>query len=384
LQNVFHRISCARINRRNRRNRPCMETNRPIDTRRGPAATPAALPPRAPPTSDLRLHPRPAYIMMVQQQGLLRTALLLVLSVANSTLLLLPAGCSAAHGGNMHLRQIRSSSISEGSWARNLADIVRRRWSRVGAKVEQQGGGMPPAGLHHRLSAPVPPCPPELADVVSQSGLLSIQLFADVCGNVTLVGAQALQPDAACMAQAAINASRLCGGTIFFPPSARGYSFARTVFIDGPGVAIAGAEKVGDGAEQFAVAPQAAISGARAISECVHQLSLCLGRDLFHCAFCLADVAIRRKIGPRDGPAFCVGCAGLPPSAAAGVSFSDLMIEGKGAAIVIKNSNCVRMRNVAATALNDVDGVNTTTAGCAGCNVRLGSFNAAVIVENSL
>jgi hypothetical protein len=27
LQNVFHRISCARINRRNRRNRPCMETN---------------------------------------------------------------------------------------------------------------------------------------------------------------------------------------------------------------------------------------------------------------------------------------------------------------------------------------------------------------------
>jgi hypothetical protein len=26
LQNVFHRISCARINRRNRRNRPCMET----------------------------------------------------------------------------------------------------------------------------------------------------------------------------------------------------------------------------------------------------------------------------------------------------------------------------------------------------------------------
>ena len=28
LQNVFHRISCARINRRNRRNRPCMETNR--------------------------------------------------------------------------------------------------------------------------------------------------------------------------------------------------------------------------------------------------------------------------------------------------------------------------------------------------------------------
>jgi hypothetical protein len=26
LQNVFHRISCARINRRNRRNGPCMET----------------------------------------------------------------------------------------------------------------------------------------------------------------------------------------------------------------------------------------------------------------------------------------------------------------------------------------------------------------------
>ena len=45
------------------------------------------------------------------------------------------------------------------------------------------------------------------------------------------------------------------------------------------------------------------------------------------------------------------------------VSFADLMIEATGAAIVIKRSNCVRMRNVAAQALNDVDGVNTTKAG---------------------
>jgi hypothetical protein len=134
---------------------------------------------------------------------------------------------------------------------------------------------------------------------------------------------------------------------VFFPPT-RGYGFIRTVFIDGPGAAIVGAEKVGDGAEQFAVAPQAAISG------------------------------------PSDGPAFCVGCSGFPPSAAAGVSFSDLMIEGVGSAIFIKNSNCVRMRNVAAQALNDVDDVNTTDAGCDGCNVRLGSWNAAVVVENSL
>jgi hypothetical protein len=43
LQNVFHRISCARINRRNRRNRPCMETNRHscMADRREAAAAPA-------------------------------------------------------------------------------------------------------------------------------------------------------------------------------------------------------------------------------------------------------------------------------------------------------------------------------------------------------
>ena len=108
-------------------------------------------------------------------------------------------------------------------------------------------------------------------------------------------------------------------------------------------------EQEGDGAEQFAVAPQASISG------------------------------------PADGPAFCVGCSrNAAGFAAAGVSFADLMIEASGVAVVIRNSNCVRMRNVAAQALNDVDGVNTTKSGCNGCNVKLGSWNAAVVVENSL
>jgi hypothetical protein len=71
LQNVFHRISCARINRRNRRNRPCMaETNRPIGTLRLSLSCWAA--PRAPagvaawgwPTALLNLLLRPTRCYM--------------------------------------------------------------------------------------------------------------------------------------------------------------------------------------------------------------------------------------------------------------------------------------------------------------------------------
>jgi hypothetical protein len=56
LQNVFHRISCARINRRNRRNRPCMETSQQSTLLRRSAAwcgrTLTAAAPAAPPQHD--------------------------------------------------------------------------------------------------------------------------------------------------------------------------------------------------------------------------------------------------------------------------------------------------------------------------------------------
>ena len=53
-------------------------------------------------------------------------------------------------------------------------------------------------------------------------------------------------PDDACMAQAAVNASLLCGASVFFPPS-DSYSFVRPVFIEGPGVSIIGSERLGGG-----------------------------------------------------------------------------------------------------------------------------------------
>jgi hypothetical protein len=193
--------------------------------------------------------------------------------------------------------------------------------------------------------APASACPLLLAAALEPAGLLSINLFAEQCGNVTAGGNTI--PDHACMAQAAINATKLCGGSVFFPPAV-GYQFVRTVFISQAGPSIVGSEHRGDGADQFAVAPQAVISG------------------------------------PADGPAFCVGCGGVVGGfAAAGVSFTDLQINGNGLAVHILHSNCVRFKNVAARALKDMDNVNTTKAGCVGCNVVLNSTNAAIVVENS-
>ena len=117
---------------------------------------------------------------------------------------------ASAHGGV-------SNSISEASWREQLGRLATR------ASTMQAD-----------------PCPPHLSEAVSHSGLLSVQLFAEQCGNVTRGGSDG--PDDACMAQAAVNASKLCGGAVFFPPT-RGYGFIRTVFIDGPGAAIVGAEK---------------------------------------------------------------------------------------------------------------------------------------------
>lgn len=191
---------------------------------------------------------------------------------------------------------IHHPPISEAEWQRRLA-----RTARVGTS---------------------PACPPELAAAVAASGLLSIELFALSCGNVTIGGNTI--PDAACMTEAAINASILCGGSVFLPPS-KGWTFARTVFINDRGPSIVGAESIGGGAAQFAVPPQARIRG------------------------------------PVAGPAFCVGCKQLTGGFGAQfVSFENLQIAGYGSAVWVNHSAEVRFKNVAATAQNDYDGVNTT------------------------
>jgi hypothetical protein len=220
--------------------------------------------------------------------------------------------------------------LSDASWRQRRAVLALHTSTAAAAAATAQGAAA---------------CPPELAIAVAPSGLLSVELFAAQCGNVTYGGTS--QPDYACMAQAAVDASVVCGASVFFPP-AKSYQFVRTVYISGLGPSIVGAESVGDGAEQFAVPPQAVLSG------------------------------------PPDGPIFCVGCREVTGGFAAQmVSFDNLRLEGKGVAVLINHTAEVRFRNVAAQALNDVDGVNTTKAGCDGCNVRLGSRNAAIVIENS-
>ena len=102
--------------------------------------------------------------------------------------------------------------------------------------------------------------------------------------------------------------------------------------------------------------------------------------------FSVAPQALISGPGPGGGPAFCVGCRPCPGKGAAcaeAVSFENLQINGQGSAFVIRDVASLRMRNVNAMALRDTDNVNTSQAGCDGCNRVMGSWNAAVVVENS-
>ena len=75
-----------------------------------------------------------------------------------------------------------------------------------------------------RRAAP-PPCPnPEWAEAAQPAGLLSVKLFG-AQGNRTHDDAPAVR--------AAINASALCGGCVYFPPGE--YFFGSTVVIKGHG-----------------------------------------------------------------------------------------------------------------------------------------------------
>ena len=56
---------------------------------------------------------------------------------------------------------------------------------------------------------------------------------------------------------------------------------------------------------------------------------------------------------------------------------------GKEGGIWILNSAIVRLVNVAVSASVRSDSVNTSAQPCHGCNVMLGSLNAALVVDNS-
>ena len=140
----------------------------------------------------------------------------------------------------------------------------------------------------------------------------------------------------------AINASRMCGGCVFFPPGQ--YQFHTTVEIGG------GCFKGGG----FSV-PQGGVDGNSQPQVNIY--------------------------GPNPGgPAIAIIDAG------SGVMMQDLTFWGGTTAIYIGNSAGIRFVNVGAGAGADGDGVNTTAAGCnaTGCNVVLGSMSAAMVVENSV
>eukprot|EP01051_Picozoa_sp_SAG22_P002183 SAG22_NODE_96_length_20771_cov_33.186018_7_plen_66_part_00 len=62
------------------------------------------------------------------------------------------------------------------------------------------------------------------------------------------------------------------------------------------------------------------------------------------------------------------------------------MVVGKTAAVAISGGALIRIVNCAFHAqvvpISGPDAVNTSAAGCVGCNVVLGSNNTALLVEN--
>ena len=56
---------------------------------------------------------------------------------------------------------------------------------------------------------------------------------------------------------------------------------------------------------------------------------------------------------------------------------------GRGSAVVVHTASVVQFDHVAFIATHDVEGVDTSPAGCSGCNVILGSRNAPLVIVNS-
>ena len=214
--------------------------------------------------------------------------------------------------------------------------------------TESDSGVLPPGptararrlsltSVEHFLRPPPPPpaeeCQMEWNRTLLAAGALSVLDFVQPTDGT----------DAAQAVRRAINASRACrGGTVLFPARRGGYSFASTVAIE----RLAGLQLRGSGGDvaEFTVPPQ---------------------------------VEIR---GPKTGPAFLFHSSEK-------VFLQDLNIIGGNVAVVIADCAVIRVNNCAMTATtvpaNTIDDVNTSVAGCNGCNVVLGSQNAALIVENS-
>ena len=134
--------------------------------------------------------------------------------MAATSRLLLLASAAAAH---------KPHDEPPGSgWA---AQLAKTHPAHPLARAAGAARGSAAAGGRAAVGAAPPPCPnPEWAEAAQPAGLLSVKLFG-AQGNRTHDDAPAVR--------AAINASALCGGCVYFPPGE--YFFGSTVVISGHG-----------------------------------------------------------------------------------------------------------------------------------------------------
>lgn len=191
----------------------------------------------------------------------------------------------------------------------------------------------PLAVLHGRAAAGAAPavCPNRTwAAAVEAAGLMSVKLFGAAGDGVS---------DDAHAVRAALNATRACGGCVFFPPG---------VYSLGTGVQIRGCVKGSAGLSATGKVPESTPPNVL-------------------------------LVGPEVGPALSI------IDDYSGVLLQDVAVRGSTLGILVRGACTVRFVNVAASFLRDGDHVDTSVGGCnaTGCNVVLGSHNAALVVENS-
>ena len=188
----------------------------------------------------------------------------------------------------------------------------------------------------HPPPKPPPPCPAHLKAQVDMTGLLPVSMFND--SYKSTADGYVYHDEAV---RSAINATKLCGGAVFFGPGTRWQLNSTVVIDDSHGLELRGA---GGGSAQFQTGEQPEIHG------------------------------------PAHGPAFLLnGSKGFVEK----VWFANLAIIGRGTGVKIFNGALIRFTNVMITVSANIDGVNTTEDGCDSCNVVLGSDNAALVAEDT-
>ena len=183
--------------------------------------------------------------------------------------------------------------------------------------LARAAGAQGSAGGRAAVGAAPPPCPnPEWAEAAQPAGLLSVKLFG-AQGNRTHDDAPAVR--------AAINASALCGGCVYFPPGE--YFFGSTVVISGHGCFKGSA---GHGSVDGLSPPSVNIYG---------------------------PTQGAKNTGPPAGPPVAL-------IKADSVLLQDLAFHGETTGIYIGASAGVRFVNVGADAGHDADGIDASAEGC--------------------